>query len=87
MHAEGDAQRYYDHALGVRCAIRFLRRNPKLVLEGHDGGLGAACGAKLCATDPSADLIRCDSLQGLEPATRLRVRIESNVKLLALTRI
>ena len=40
MRAEGDAQRYIDHAVNLRNSLRFLRRNEKTAVEGTDGGVG-----------------------------------------------
>ena len=62
--AEGEAQRYFDHAITLRDTIRFLRYNKELSLcstvEGGSMGTGV-------------DLLRCESLLGLEPATCARV--------------
>lgn len=38
--AEGDAQRYADHAICLKNTIRFLRKNPACPVAGSDGGLG-----------------------------------------------
>jgi hypothetical protein len=40
MRAEGDAQRYIDHAVNLRNTLRFLRRNEKTAVDGSDGGVG-----------------------------------------------
>jgi hypothetical protein len=53
---EGEAQRYFDHALVLRHTIRALRYNSAL------GPLNLAL-----------DLVRCESLQSLEPTTRGRL--------------
>ena len=61
--AEGEAQRYFDHAITLRDTIRFLRYNKDLIVDdgcNHSGGQGI-------------DLLRCESLLGLEPATCSRV--------------
>jgi hypothetical protein len=62
--AEGEAQRYFDHAITLRDTIRFLRFNkdlsPTPPSEGATNGIGV-------------DLLRCESLLGLEPATCARV--------------
>ncbi|XP_074640527.1 protein FAM91A1-like [Tubulanus polymorphus] len=60
--AEGEAQRYFDHAITLRDTIQFLRHNPELCpdQEFGNGGLGI-------------DLLRCESLLGLDPATCTRV--------------
>eukprot|EP00731_Ephydatia_muelleri_P031554 Em0023g61a len=56
---EGEARRYFEHALALRNTIKFLRHNPKLVLQG-EGGNGL-------------DLLRCESIASLDPATIARV--------------
>lgn len=58
--AEGEAQRYFDHAVTLRDIIKFLRHNRELKLnsEGQSYGL---------------DLLRCESLLGLDTATCSRV--------------
>ena len=62
--AEGEAQRYFDHALTLRDTIRFLRYNRELHLgdstENSAQGLGI-------------DLLRCESLLGLDHATCARI--------------
>uniref|UniRef100_A0A8C8VDS1 Family with sequence similarity 91 member A1 n=1 Tax=Pelusios castaneus TaxID=367368 RepID=A0A8C8VDS1_9SAUR len=62
---EGEAQRYFDHALTLRNTILFLRHNKDLMAQ---------------ATQPEQpnngfplDLLRCESLLGLDPATCSRV--------------
>ncbi|KAK3090617.1 hypothetical protein FSP39_013167 [Pinctada imbricata] len=59
--AEGEARRYFVHALTLRDTVKFLRYNKDLKLD-TDSGLGLA-----------VDLIRCESLLGLDAATRARV--------------
>ncbi|XP_041359980.1 protein FAM91A1-like [Gigantopelta aegis] len=66
--AEGEARRYFDHALTLRDTIRFLRHNKNLFDELDNTGLGI-------------DLLRCESLLSLEPATRSRV-LNKNYSLL-----
>ena len=58
--AEGEAQRYFDHAITLRDTIRFLRHNKDLAVETDNCGQGI-------------DLLRCESLLGLDPATCARV--------------
>ncbi|KAK3746262.1 hypothetical protein QZH41_016510 [Actinostola sp. cb2023] len=59
--AEGEAQRYFDHALTLRNAILFLRYNKNL-------------GANKSDVPPMGlDLLRCESLNGLDPAACTRV--------------
>nr|XP_036859541.1 protein FAM91A1 isoform X2 [Manis javanica] len=62
---EGEAQRYFDHALTLRNTILFLRHNKDLV-------------AQTAQPDQPhygfpLDLLRCESLLGLDPATCSRV--------------
>lgn len=68
--AEGEAQRYFEHAITLRNTISFLRYN-KLISPSSDkysAGLGV-------------DLLRCESLLGLDPATCSRV-LQKNYELL-----
>ena len=58
--AEGEARRYYEHAITLLDTIKFLRHNPKLVGVAGGSGLGV-------------DLLRCESMMSLEPATLTRV--------------
>uniref|UniRef100_A0A8C6CQ25 Family with sequence similarity 91 member A1 n=1 Tax=Moschus moschiferus TaxID=68415 RepID=A0A8C6CQ25_MOSMO len=62
---EGEAQRYFDHALTLRNTILFLRHNKDLVAQTSQ------------PDQPSygfpLDLLRCESLLGLDPATCSRV--------------
>ncbi|XP_034981124.2 protein FAM91A1 [Zootoca vivipara] len=62
---EGEAQRYFDHALTLRNTILFLRHNKDLAAqvsqpEQPNNGF-------------PLDLLRCESLLGLDPATCSRV--------------
>ncbi|GFO05062.1 protein fam91a1 [Plakobranchus ocellatus] len=65
--AEGEARRYFDHALTLRDTVRFLRHNRDLV-EDNEAGQGI-------------DLLRCESLLGLDPEIRSRV-LNKNYSLL-----
>ncbi|XP_067677224.1 protein FAM91A1-like [Haliotis asinina] len=67
--AEGEARRYFDHALTLRDTIHFLRHN-KILCEDPDSVNGQGI-----------DLLRCESLLSLEPATRARV-LNKNYSLL-----
>ncbi|XP_018417715.1 PREDICTED: protein FAM91A1 [Nanorana parkeri] len=67
---EGEAQRYFDHALTLRNTILFLRHNKDLLAQPDQ----AAAGIPL-------DLLRCESLLGLDPATCSRV-LNKNYSLL-----
>lgn len=62
--AEGEARRYFDHALILRDTVRFLRHNRELLDDSE--GVGASGGQGI-------DLLRCESLLGLDPETRSRV--------------
>ncbi|XP_053322413.1 protein FAM91A1 [Spea bombifrons] len=67
---EGEAQRYFDHALTLRNTILFLRHNKDLVAQPEQGIAGLPL-----------DLLRCESLLGLDPATCSRV-LNKNYSLL-----
>lgn len=54
--SEGEAQRYFEHALVLRSTILFLRQNPNM----NEFTAGV-------------DLIRCESLQSLDPPTCSRL--------------
>ena len=60
--AEGEAQRYFDHAITLRDTIRFLRYNKDISTDVECNGTGQGI-----------DLLRCESLLGLEAATCARV--------------
>ncbi|XP_066546562.1 protein FAM91A1 [Amia ocellicauda] len=68
--AEGEAQRYFDHALTLRNTILFLRYNKDLTSDPEQPNNGFPL-----------DLLRCESLLGLDPATCSRV-LNKNYKLL-----
>ncbi|XP_059163010.1 protein FAM91A1-like [Physella acuta] len=70
--AEGEARRYFDHALTLRDTVRFLRYNKELVDEADSGVVHNGQGI---------DLLRCESLLGLDPETRSRV-LNKNYSLL-----
>jgi len=68
---EGEAQRYYEHAIALRSTIRFLRHNSQFGLNSAeefdcDGGL---------------DMIRAESLDNLDNGTKMRI-IEQNYAVL-----
>ena len=56
--SEGEAQRYFDHAITLRNTLKFLRYNPALRMQGCDGGV---------------DLLRCERLNSLDHAAKLRI--------------
>eukprot|EP00002_Diphylleia_rotans_P027657 TRINITY_DN5552_c0_g1_i1.p1 TRINITY_DN5552_c0_g1~~TRINITY_DN5552_c0_g1_i1.p1 ORF type:complete len:617 (+),score=115.66 TRINITY_DN5552_c0_g1_i1:57-1907(+) len=56
--SEGDAQRFFDHAIILRNTLRFLRRNPTCQIEGTDGGL---------------DMLRCESINAHVPTARVKI--------------
>jgi hypothetical protein len=61
---EGDAQRYLEHAINLRTTLNFLRHN------------AAFCGQNNSADAPKGlglDLLRCESLQNLDPGTYCRL--------------
>ena len=60
--AEGEAQRYFEHAITLRDTVKFLRYNRDIVLD-----------AEFAATGQGMDLLRCESLLGLDPDTCSRV--------------
>lgn len=62
---EGEAQRYFDHALTLRNTILFLRHNKDLVAQ--------AAQPEHPNNGFPLDLLRCESLLGLDPATCSRV--------------
>ncbi|XP_037747965.1 protein FAM91A1 isoform X2 [Chelonia mydas] len=62
---EGEAQRYFDHALTLRNTILFLRHNKDLVAQ--------AAQPEQPNNGFPLDLLRCESLLGLDPATCSRV--------------
>ena len=58
---EGEARRYYEHAITLRNTLKFLRHNPSLIGNGMEGrGLGV-------------DLLRLESMASLDPGTLRRV--------------
>lgn len=56
--SEGEAQRYFDHAITLRNTLKFLRYNQSLRVHGSDGGV---------------DLLRCERLNSLDHAAKLRI--------------
>ena len=60
--AEGEAQRYFDHAITLRDTIKFLRYNKDVVVD-----------TEFVNTGQGIDLLRCESLLGLDPDTCSRV--------------
>eukprot|EP01114_Cavostelium_apophysatum_P023794 TRINITY_DN9078_c0_g1_i1.p1 TRINITY_DN9078_c0_g1~~TRINITY_DN9078_c0_g1_i1.p1 ORF type:complete len:782 (+),score=207.84 TRINITY_DN9078_c0_g1_i1:79-2424(+) len=70
--AEGEAQRYHDHAISLRQTLRFLRRNPKCSVKESDGGV---------------DLLRCERLNQLDTATRERILNQNYALLISMAPI
>ena len=69
LQAEGEAQRYFDHAVTLRDTILFLRNNVDLLPDYSDNNNEAV-------TNPHGfglDLIRCESLYSLDRATCARI--------------
>lgn len=62
---EGEARRYFDHALTLRDTIVFLRHNPELISD-IDKNPSSPVGLGL-------DLLRCESLQNLDRDTCSRL--------------
>ncbi|KAL4235865.1 hypothetical protein ACF0H5_004253 [Mactra antiquata] len=67
FEAEGEARRYFVHALLLRDTVRFLRYNKNLCADNETGS--------------AVDLIRCESLLSLDASTRARV-LNKNYSLL-----
>ncbi|KJE91689.1 hypothetical protein, variant [Capsaspora owczarzaki ATCC 30864] len=69
---EGDAQRYFEHAIILRDTLLFLRYNPQLaaIVDPSAAEL-AASGAP--ARPIALDLLRCESISTLDPETCFRV--------------
>lgn len=61
--AEGEAKRYYEHAITLRTTLVFMRNNPSLFGEEEESG---GCGL-------GVDLLRLESMSSLDPATLARV--------------
>jgi len=59
---EGEARRYYRHAIALRYMLRFLRGNQNFKLLHSDGGV---------------DMVRSESLNNLDNATKMRI-LETN---------
>uniref|UniRef100_A0A3P9JCK9 Family with sequence similarity 91 member A1 n=1 Tax=Oryzias latipes TaxID=8090 RepID=A0A3P9JCK9_ORYLA len=70
--AEGEAQRYFDHALTLKNTILFLRYNKELTQDQ---------GPDMPNIGFPLDMLRCESLLGLDQATCSRV-LNKNYKLL-----
>ena len=58
--SEGEAQRYFEHAITLKTTINFLRNNSDLMEMG-------------CDLPPALDLIRWERLSNLDPATTARL--------------
>lgn len=56
--AEGEAKRYYEHAITLRNTLIFLRNNPTLFEAEFPGGSGLG-----------VDMLRLESMASLDPAT------------------
>ena len=59
---EGEARRYYEHAITLRNTLKFLRHNPSLIGAVNSGGSGLG-----------VDLLRLESMASLDPGTLRRV--------------
>ena len=62
--SEGEAQRYFEHALTLRTTIDFLRHNPRLNNSDESEDKQTTMGL---------DLIRWESLSNLDAATTARL--------------
>eukprot|EP00339_Tiarina_fusa_P009603 CAMPEP_0117022064 /NCGR_PEP_ID=MMETSP0472-20121206/16625_1 /TAXON_ID=693140 ORGANISM="Tiarina fusus, Strain LIS" /NCGR_SAMPLE_ID=MMETSP0472 /ASSEMBLY_ACC=CAM_ASM_000603 /LENGTH=446 /DNA_ID=CAMNT_0004727821 /DNA_START=772 /DNA_END=2112 /DNA_ORIENTATION=+ len=69
---EGEAQRYFDHAIALRKTIRFLRYNENIYLPGSDGGI---------------DLFRCERLESLESETVRRILMNNYTMIISMAPI
>ena len=58
--AEGEARRYFEHAITLRNTVKFLRYNPGVIPGDEGRGVGV-------------DMLRCESMTSLDPATLSRV--------------
>eukprot|EP00047_Mylnosiga_fluctuans_P004767 m.236504 g.236504 ORF g.236504 m.236504 type:complete len:826 (+) comp12981_c0_seq1:40-2517(+) len=70
---EGDTQHYFDHAFTLLQTLCFLRHNPDLQCAGDNTGKGL-----------SLDLLKCESLNSLDPATCDRVLKKNYVALVSM---
>lgn len=70
--AEGEAQRYFDHAIALRNTIRFLRYNKSTYMPLSDGGV---------------DLFRCERLESLDPETVRRILLNNYCLLVSMAPI
>jgi hypothetical protein len=68
---EGEAERYYRHAIALRSTLRFLRHNDRFGLNNSES----------FNCDGGVDMIRSESLNNLDPGTKLRI-IEQNYAIL-----
>lgn len=57
---EGEARRYFEHAITLRNTVKFLRYNAGVVKGDEGRGLGV-------------DMLRCESMTSLDAATLSRV--------------
>lgn len=57
---EGEAQRYFDHAVVLKKTIQFIRNNKDLDPDSDNAALGL-------------DLVRCESMNSLDPAVCARI--------------
>jgi hypothetical protein len=72
--SEGEARRFFDHAVNLREAITFLR----------DPATAAAIGPTV---EPGVDLVRIESLNDLEPRIRARILSRNYALLVSITPI
>eukprot|EP00111_Clytia_hemisphaerica_P023891 TCONS_00070365-protein len=57
---EGEAQRYFDHAVVLKKTIQFIRNNTDLTIDSEN-------------QSPGLDLVRCESMNSLDPGVCARI--------------
>lgn len=70
VNAEGEAQRYFEHAIALRNTLKFLRYNENITSSISDGGI---------------DLLRYERLNSLDPAAKSRILKETYSLLISMT--
>ncbi|XP_071043761.1 protein FAM91A1 isoform X2 [Parasteatoda tepidariorum] len=74
---EGEARRYFDHAFSLRDTIIFLRHNNELLYDSKND---------ISASNPiGLDLLRCESLQNLDPETCSRLLLKNYSLLISMS--
>ena len=70
---EGEAERYFTHAVELRESLRFLRHNPALCYYGENGTDPESNGEDDKRIGHAVDLLRCESLLSLDENTCARL--------------